>query len=90
MDDFERRLASRLSAYEQSVSVPDPLSVNPAPHRRAWAAVAMVVVLAVGIGLVGSRLLSGVRPVGNGPVPSRLLSGTIYREFHALAARAQW
>lgn len=70
MDDFERRLASRLSAYEQSVSVPDPLSVNPAPHRRAWAAVAVVVVLAVGIGLVGSRLLSGVRPVGNGPVTS--------------------
>jgi hypothetical protein len=69
MDDLERRLASRLGAYEQSVPAADaPGAAAPAPHRFGWAAVAIVVVLAAGIGLVGSRLLTGVRPVANRPV----------------------
>ena len=79
MDDFERRLASRLSAYERSVPLTDAPAVAPrhVPTTWAWAGIAGVLVLAVTVGLVGSRLLTGVRPSGDGVVTS--LSWESYR-----------
>lgn len=79
MDEFERRLASRLAAYEESVPAPT------APDERAAAArsprsrpsrwmllvpAAAVVVAGVAFGLAGSGLLGGLRPVGYAPVTS--------------------
>ncbi len=82
MDDFDRRLALRLASYEESAPAPttprepaSPVGRIAAPRSRPsrwmlFVPAAAVVVIGAVFGVVGSGLLSGVRPVGNGPVTS--------------------
>ncbi len=78
MDDFERRLASRLAVYEQSAPAPDAPSRPVARQRRGLllAPIAGVVVIGVVFGLVSSGLLTGVRPTGPSPATSPSTSTT--------------